>query len=86
MSENMNYERVIEELNLFIKKVLADPGLIEQSMNITRELIDEEEANAKIGAEISAGTSIKIPVEHSEADRMFIEALKEAVRDEKALY
>lgn len=86
MTENRSYERTIEELHLFIRKVLAEPELITKSMEITRQLIDTDNANEKIGAEISANTNIKIPVEHSEADRLFIEALKEAVKDEKALY
>lgn len=86
VAENRHYERTIEELRLFIKKVLAEPDLIPKSLEITRELINEEQANVKIADQISASTNIKIPVEHSEADTIFLDALKEAVRNEHALY
>jgi hypothetical protein len=44
---------------------------------------------ADIANEISDTTSIHIPdsaEEHSEADRLFLELLKEVVQEEKALY
>lgn len=86
VAENRHYERTIEELSLFIRKVLAEPDIIPKSLEITRELINEENSNNRIADQINANTSIKIPVEHSEADEIFLEALKEAVRDEQALY
>jgi hypothetical protein len=44
---------------------------------------------AHIANEISDTTSVHIPEdpkEHSEADRLFLELLKEVVREEQALY
>ena len=81
-----NRDRIIEELRIFIKKVLIEPEIVNQSLDITRELIDEEDADHKISQKISETTNIKIPTEHSDADTLFIQLLKEVVRDEKALY
>ena len=81
-----NRDRTIEELRSFIKKVMIEPGIIEQSLAITRELINSENADRIIAEKISASTNVKIPAEHSYADRLFLELLKETVRDEKALY
>ncbi len=81
-----NRDRIIEELRVFIKKVLVEPEIVGTSLGITRELIDDDDADQKIAERISATTNVKIPVEHSDADKLFIELLKEVVRDEKALY
>ncbi len=84
--EVRNRERVIEELRVFIKKVLVEPEIIGKSLEITRQLIDEEDSAQRIAEQLSATTNVKIPAQHSEADQLFIELLKEVVRDEKALY
>ena len=81
-----NRDRIIEELRVFIKKVMVEPEIINQSLNVARELIDEDDADHRIAEKISATTNIKIPNNHSDADTLFIELLKEVVRDEKALY
>ncbi|MEH6625118.1 MAG: hypothetical protein V7739_01630 [Motiliproteus sp.] len=84
--EVRNRERVIEELRGFIKKVLVEPEIIATSLEITRRLIDEDDADHKISEQLSATTNVKIPAKHSEADQLFIDLLKEVVRDEHALY
>lgn len=81
-----NRDRIIEELRVFIKKVLAEPEIIPQCLSITRELIDADNADAQIAERISASTNVKIPANHSDADKLFLELLRETVRDEKALY
>ena len=81
-----NRDRIIEELRTFIKKVLVEPEIIDSSLKITRELIDEDDANHRIAEQISATTNVKIPANLSDADKLFIDLLKEVVRDEKALY
>ncbi|HEY5718121.1 MAG TPA: hypothetical protein VIS52_06460 [Motiliproteus sp.] len=81
-----NRDRTIEELRVFIKKVLAEPQIIETCLSITRELIDADHADQLIAERISATTNVKIPAQHSTADKMFLELLRESVRDEKALY
>lgn len=84
--------RVINELRSFIKKLLQDPKILEQSLAITREHLGKEStsnAMARIANEISDTTSVHIPddpTEHSEADRLFLELLKEVVNEEQALY
>ncbi len=81
-----NRDRTIEELRGFIKKVLVEPKIVPQCLEITRELIDKDHADSQIGAKISSTTNVKIPAQHSVADKLFIDLLKEVVRDEKALY
>jgi len=81
-----NRDRIIEELRVFIKKVLSEPKIIDTCLSVTRELIDADDADAKIAERISATTSVKIPAQHSAADKLFLELLRETVRDEKALY
>ncbi|WP_207061736.1 hypothetical protein [Motiliproteus sp. SC1-56] len=84
--EIRNRDRIIEELKVFIKKVLVEPQIAEQCLSITRELIDEEDAERKIAERVSATTNVKIPNQHSDADKLFLQILREVVRDEKALY
>ena len=84
--ETRNRDRMIEELKIFIKKVLVEPEIARTSVNIARKLANEKDADRLIGEAISAQTSIKIPPEHSPADKLFLEILKDVVRDEKALY
>lgn len=81
-----NRDRTIEELRIFIKKVLVEPEIIPVCLEAARELIDEEDSDQLIGDKISSTTNVKIPHQHSDADTLFIELLKEVVRDEKALY
>jgi len=85
-SDIRNRDRIIEELRVFIKKVLAEPKIIDACLAITRELIDADDADALIAERISATTNVKIPLQHSAADKLFLELLRETVRDEKALY
>ncbi|MDC9720422.1 MAG: hypothetical protein PSN46_06800 [Gammaproteobacteria bacterium] len=84
--ELRNRDRVIEELRIFLKKILVEPEIIPHSLSITRELIDEENADQKIAQKISDTTNVKIPTEHSDADKLFLQVLHEVVRDEKAMY
>ncbi|UTW03546.1 hypothetical protein [uncultured Amphritea sp.] len=85
-SEIKNKERAIDELVLVLRKIFAEPEICAKALEITRKYINEDHPNIKIADELSATTSVKIPVEHSEADTLFLEMLKDLVRDEKALY
>ncbi|PMR72934.1 hypothetical protein [Billgrantia endophytica] len=88
--------RVINELRGFIKKLLQDPKILEQSLEVARRHYGEgssedsaESVVARIANEISDTTSVHIPedpADHSEADKLFLELLKEAVSEEQALY
>ena len=84
--EIKNQERVIEELLRFIRKVLDEPEICNSAKDIARKYLKDKNANALIGEELSDTTSVKIPLEHSEADELFLELLKDVVRDEQALY
>ncbi|MBB3329223.1 hypothetical protein BDK63_000059 [Halomonas campaniensis] len=91
-SSEIQKTRVINELRGFIKKLLQDPKILEQSLEIARQRLPEgrsREVMARIANEISETTSVHIPedpAEHSEADRLFLELLKEVVDEEQALY
>ncbi len=91
-SSEIQKTRVINELRSFIKKLLQDPKILEQSLTIAREQLgegDQADVMARIANQISDTTSVHIPEdpqEHSEADRLFLELLKEVIREEQALY
>ncbi|WP_043532218.1 hypothetical protein [Litchfieldella xinjiangensis] len=83
--------RVINELRGFIKKLLQDPKILEQSLEIARKHLPQGDkgAMARVANEISDTTSVHIPEdpsEHSEADRLYLELLKEVIDEEQALY
>ena len=84
--ELRNRDRAIEELRIFLKKIYVESEIISHSLAITRDLIDEENADAIIAQKISDTTNVKIPTEHSDADKLFLQVLREVVRDEKAMY
>ncbi|HKK56363.1 hypothetical protein [Marinobacter sp.] len=78
--------KVIGELRVFIKKVLSDPTIAVKSVEIARKYRDQQDADEKIAREISANTTIRIPENWSDADRMFLDILDEVLDDEEALY
>ncbi|MDN6296982.1 MAG: hypothetical protein L0J54_03020 [Halomonas sp.] len=84
--------RVINELQSFIRKLLQDPKILEQSLAVARQQLDNggsADSMARVANEISDTTSVHIPedpAEHSEADRMFLALLREVVLEEQALY
>lgn len=86
VSEIKNKERVINELMSFIRKVLVEPEICETALNIAREHLNDENARVVIADKLSASTNIKIPIEHSEADELFLDVLIDVIKDEKALY
>ncbi|ERP94810.1 hypothetical protein Q666_07795 [Marinobacter sp. ES-1] len=77
---------MIEELRVFIKKVMSEPTIAVKSMEIARKYKGEPNADELIAREISANTTIRIPETWSEADKMFLEILHEVLDDEEALY
>ncbi|WP_275288439.1 hypothetical protein [Halomonas elongata] len=91
-SSEIQKTRVINELRGFIKKLLQDPRITEQSLEIARRELtngDQADAMVRIANQISDTTSVHIPddpTEHSEADKLFLELLKEVVNEDQALY
>jgi|TARA_Y100000589_G_scaffold164028_1_gene155885 hypothetical protein len=77
---------MIEELRIFIKKVLSDPTIAVKSMEVARKYRGQPNADELIAREISATTTIRIPENWSEADRMFLDILHDVLDDEEALY
>lgn len=86
ITEIKNKERVINELTSFIRKVLVDPEINETALAIAREHLNDENARLVIAEKLSASTNIKIPLEHSEADELFLDVLIDVIKDEQALY
>ena len=91
-SSEIQKTRVINELRDFIRKLLQDPKILEQSLEIARRRLAEgsrSDVTVRIANEISETTSVHIPedpAEHSEADKLFLELLREVVNEEQALY
>ena len=96
-SGEMHKTRIINELKGFIRKMLQDPMILEQSLVVARARLKEGAEQGKneqtvlaiIANEISDTTSIHIPedpAEHSDADKLFLELLKDVVEEEEALY
>ncbi|BBB31276.1 MULTISPECIES: hypothetical protein [Neptunomonas] len=86
IAEIKNKERVIKELTLFIRKVFSEPEICAIAKDIARKHLNSPNANVLIADELSSLTNVKIPIEHSEADEMFLDLLKDIVKDETALY
>lgn len=86
LSDVKNPERVMTELLRFIKKVMVEPQICDIAKELGRQYIDQPNASRLIAEELSALTSVKIPLEMSEADELFLDLLKEVIRDEQALY
>ncbi|WP_404365358.1 hypothetical protein [Marinobacter sp.] len=78
--------RIIDELRVFIKKVMSDPTIAVKSMEIARKHRGKPNADELIAREISSSTNVRIPENWSEADRMFLEILHDALDDEEAMY
>lgn len=78
--------KMIDELRVFIKKVLSEPTIAVKSMDIARKYRNEPNANELIAREISANTTIRIPERWSKADHMFLDIIHEVLDDEEALY
>ncbi|WP_106478356.1 hypothetical protein [Phytohalomonas tamaricis] len=88
-ANEMQQARIIKELRSFIKKLLQEPSILEKSLEIAREHHGQPGATAKIANEISATTHVKIPedaADHSPADKLYLEVLKEVVEEERAMY
>lgn len=86
IAEVKQKDRVIEELIRFTRKVLSDPEICSSAKAIARKHMEQENASQLIADELNDTTSIHIGLEMSEADQLFIEILKDVVKDEQALY
>ncbi|MGO1692909.1 MAG: hypothetical protein ACTHY7_07800 [Marinobacter sp.] len=84
--ESHRQARVIDELRVFIKKVLSDPTIAVKSIDIARKHRSEADSDELIAREISSNTTIRIPEKWSEADRMFLDIIQEVLDDEEAMY
>ena len=78
--------KVIDELRAFIRKVLSDPTVAVKCVEVARKHRGKPDAQQLIADEISASTTVRIPENWSEADKMFLEILDDVLDDEEALY
>ena len=85
-AEESRQARVISELSVFIKKVLSDPTVASKCMEIARRVKNETDADLKMANEISSETIVRIPENHSDADKIFLDIIKDVLEDESALY
>jgi hypothetical protein len=85
-SVESNQARIINELRVFIKKVMSEPTIAVRSMDIARKHKGEPNSDEAIAREISSSTSIRIPEKWSDADRMFLDIIHEVLDAEDALY
>ena len=88
-ANEMNKTRVINELRQFIKKLLQDPEIIPASLEVARKHYGTQNSAPVIASEISSLTSVKIPddpEDFSDADRLYLEVLKEVIDEEQAMY
>lgn len=86
VAEIKNKERVINELMGFIRKVLVEPEICDAAKEIARKHMGADDAATLIADELSATTNVKIPLERSDADELFLYVLQEVIKDEQALY
>ncbi len=86
ISEIKNKERVIDELMLVLRKIMVEPEICGLALQAARDHLKDEHPNMAIAEALSGCSNVKIPLHHSEADTLFLEMLKELVRDEQALY
>ncbi|EPJ49482.1 MAG: hypothetical protein OFPI_24880 [Osedax symbiont Rs2] len=82
----INKERAINEMALLIRKIFSEPEICSISLAIATKHYNDSNAHSLIADELSATTNIKIPVEHSEADTLFIDLLIDMAKDANALY
>jgi len=85
-AEESRQARVISELSVFIRKVLTDPTVAPKCMDIAREHQHKPDASQVIAEQISASTIVRIPEEHSDADKIFLKIIHDVLDDDAALY
>jgi len=85
-AEESRQARVINELCVFIRKVLSDPTVAPKCMEVARKYQGDPDATRLIAEEISGSTIVRIPEEHSDADTLFLKIVQEVLDDEAALY
>ncbi|TNC81843.1 MAG: hypothetical protein C9356_06825 [Oleiphilus sp.] len=84
--EESRQARIISELSMFIRKVLSDPTVAPKCMEIARKYKGHPEATKMMAEEISASTIVRIPEDHSDADKLFLKLVQDVLDDEAALY
>ena len=69
-----------------IRKIFSEPEICAIALEIANKHLNESNAHTLIAEELSATTNVKIPVEHSEADTLFLDLLIDMAKDASALY
>lgn len=88
-SSEISKARALSELRQFLKKLLLEPGTLEQTLEIAKRHYGDHKMLDRVAEDITAETLVKIPEvaeERSAADELFLELLKEVVEESQALY
>ncbi len=85
-AEESRQAKVIDELCVFIRKVLSDPTVAPNCMEVARKHQGQPDARKLMAEEISSTTIVRIREEHSTADELFLDAVEQVLDDEAALY
>ena len=88
-STEMTKARALSELRQFLKKLLLEPGTLEATLEIAKRHYGDHKMLDKVAEDITNETLVKIPEdpeERSEADKLYLELLKEVVEESQALY
>jgi hypothetical protein len=86
MANELNKQRIVDEFLRCFRKMLMEPELSAELVKIAKQHINEPNAFQRIAEEVSNQTTLKIPEEMSEADRMFIKLLIDVVKGDSMLY
>jgi hypothetical protein len=86
MSNDLNRQRIIDEFLRCFRKMLMEPELSAELVRIAKDHINDADAFKRIAEEVSNQTTLKIPEEMTEADKMFIKVLIDVVKGDSMLY
>ncbi|WP_191602598.1 hypothetical protein [Marinomonas algicola] len=86
MASELNQQRIIDEFLRCFRKILMEPELSAELVRIAKEHINDKDAFHTIAMEVSNQTTLKIPEEMTEADKMFIKTLIDVVKGDSMLY
>jgi len=88
-SSEISKARALSELRQFLKKLLLEPGTLEQTLEIAKRHYGDHKMLDRVAEDITAETLVKIPEDPEErtaADELFLELLKEVIEESQALY
>jgi len=86
MASELNQQRIIDEFLRCFRKMLMEPEISAELVRIAKDHINDPDAFNTIAMEVSNQTTLKIPEDMTEADKMFIKTLIDVVKGDSMLY